>query len=141
MTLISKSSSSKKTALAIKTGVTKRLVKELIAYKKEFIKQTERIDALKADDPQDTHMIKKQVLNTTKFIHSSKLMSIYLLLYLKIEVLDETRDIIPDCAQRLANSIADLEKLILEQNDNVLEIEDANNVIKEASMQLEIHHE
>ncbi|KAI8905597.1 tubulin binding cofactor A [Gorgonomyces haynaldii] len=66
--------------LKIKTGVVKRIAKELGAYLQEEQKQQERIQKLR-DQQADEADIKKQ-----------------------IEVLQETIDILPDCKQRLQKS-------------------------------------
>ena len=56
--------------LKIKTGILKRLDKELISYKKEYQTQTNRIQKL-VDNKADEHDIRKQV-NSLKFqLHSN----------------------------------------------------------------------
>lgn len=72
--------------IRIKTGVVNRLAKELKAYRHEFENQQGRIRKMEQAMPEfDEHDIRKQ-----------------------IEVLDETRMMIPDTQSRLRNSIEDL---------------------------------
>uniref|UniRef100_A0A3Q3FJA9 Tubulin-specific chaperone A n=1 Tax=Kryptolebias marmoratus TaxID=37003 RepID=A0A3Q3FJA9_KRYMA len=70
--------------IKIKTGIVKRLAKEEVAYKTEAKQQEEKIERLKAEGGDD-YVIKKQM-----------------------EVLQESRMMIPDCRRRLAIAHADL---------------------------------
>ncbi|KAK2827487.1 hypothetical protein Q7C36_018413 [Tachysurus vachellii] len=74
--------------IKIKAGVVKRLAKEEVLYIKEAKEQEERIERLKAE-AKDEYLIKKQV-----------------------EVLQESRMMIPDCHRRLAMAHADLQQLL-----------------------------
>uniref|UniRef100_A0A8C1D8E8 Tubulin-specific chaperone A n=1 Tax=Cyprinus carpio carpio TaxID=630221 RepID=A0A8C1D8E8_CYPCA len=73
--------------IKIKTGVVKRLAKEEVLYIKEAKQQEEKIERLKAEAG-DEYLIKKQM-----------------------EVLQESRMMIPDCHRRLAIAHADLQQL------------------------------
>ncbi|KAF5899736.1 tubulin-specific chaperone A, partial [Clarias magur] len=74
--------------IKIKTGVVKRLAKEEVLYIKEAKQQEERIERLKAEAG-DEYVIKKQM-----------------------EVLQESRMMIPDCHRRLAMAHADLQQML-----------------------------
>ncbi|KAI9140831.1 putative cofactor A [Paraphysoderma sedebokerense] len=74
--------------LKIKTGVVKRLFKELKSYDVEKDKQQARIDKL-VHEHADEHDIRKQK-----------------------EVLDETLQMIPDCKKRLEASYEELSSLM-----------------------------
>ncbi|GAA6105279.1 tubulin-specific chaperone A [Tachysurus ichikawai] len=74
--------------IKIKAGVVKRLAKEEVLYIKEAKEQEERVERLKAE-AKDEYLIKKQV-----------------------EVLQESRMMIPDCHRRLAMAHADLQQLL-----------------------------
>ena len=74
--------------LKIKTGVVKRVGKELSSYEKELVKQQERIDKLIASGADDAD-IRKQT-----------------------EVLQETKDMFPDCYRRLETSQNELVELL-----------------------------
>uniref|UniRef100_A0A2K6W7A9 Tubulin-specific chaperone A n=1 Tax=Onchocerca volvulus TaxID=6282 RepID=A0A2K6W7A9_ONCVO len=75
--------------IAIKTGVVKRLVKELCYYEKEEEKLMNKLQTMQAGGDVDEHILKKQV-----------------------ELLQETKQMIPECARRLMNSIENLKKVI-----------------------------
>ncbi|KAM3717890.1 Tubulin-specific chaperone [Dirofilaria immitis] len=75
--------------IAIKTGVVKRLIKELCYYEKEEEKLMNKLQTMQASDNADEHIVKKQ-----------------------IELLQETKQMIPECARRLMNSIENLKKAI-----------------------------
>ncbi|KAL6470823.1 hypothetical protein MHYP_G00219420 [Metynnis hypsauchen] len=85
--------------IKIKTGVVKRLAKEEVLYIKEAKQQEERIERLKAEAG-DEYLIKKQM-----------------------EVLQESRMMIPDCHRRLATAHADLQQL-LETEEDLAETEE-----------------
>uniref|UniRef100_A0A0R3RRQ8 Tubulin-specific chaperone A n=1 Tax=Elaeophora elaphi TaxID=1147741 RepID=A0A0R3RRQ8_9BILA len=74
--------------ISIKTGVVKRLVKELCYYEKEEEKLTIKLQAMQADGGADEHIIKKQM-----------------------ELIQETKQMIPECARRLVNSVESLKKV------------------------------
>ncbi|MCP9262750.1 Tubulin-specific chaperone A [Dirofilaria immitis] len=76
--------------IAIKTGVVKRLIKELCYYEKEEEKLMNKLQTMQASDNADEHIVKKQ-----------------------IELLQETKQMIPECARRLMNSIENLKRLEL----------------------------
>lgn len=79
--------------IKIKTGIVKRLAKEEIAYKTEAKQQEEKIERLKAEGG-DHYVIKKQM-----------------------EVLQESKMMIPDCHRRLATAHADLLQLLETEED------------------------
>jgi len=75
-----------KRSLKIKTGTLGRLGKEVVGYKKELLEQEQRIEKMRAES-KDEYDIKKQQ-----------------------EVLQETRDIIPDSVRRLESARNDLKE-------------------------------
>uniref|UniRef100_A0A3Q3L965 Tubulin-specific chaperone A n=1 Tax=Mastacembelus armatus TaxID=205130 RepID=A0A3Q3L965_9TELE len=75
--------------IKIKTGIVKRLAKEKIAYITEAKQQEEKIERLKAEAGDD-YVIKKQM-----------------------EVLQESRMMIPDCHRRLTVAYGDLQQLLV----------------------------
>ncbi|XP_069483526.1 tubulin-specific chaperone A [Ambystoma mexicanum] len=79
--------------IKIKTGVMKRLVKEKSMYEKEAKQQEEKVEKLKAEGG-DEYVIKKQM-----------------------EVLQESRMMIPDCQRRLEAAHADLTQLLESEKD------------------------
>uniref|UniRef100_UPI0037E73983 tubulin-specific chaperone A n=1 Tax=Semicossyphus pulcher TaxID=241346 RepID=UPI0037E73983 len=79
--------------IKIKTGIVKRLAKEEISYKTEAKQQEEKVERLKAEEGDD-YVIKKQM-----------------------EVLQESRMMIPDCHRRLAIAHADLLQLLETEED------------------------
>ncbi|TMS08279.1 tubulin-specific chaperone A [Larimichthys crocea] len=79
--------------IKIKTGIVKRLAKEEISYKTEAKQQEEKVERLKAEAG-DEYVIKKQM-----------------------EVLQESRMMIPDCHRRLAIAHADLLQLLETEED------------------------
>ncbi|KAM6902421.1 tubulin-specific chaperone A [Xenentodon cancila] len=85
--------------IKIKTGIVKRLAKEEISYITEAKCQEEKIERLKAESGDD-YVIKKQM-----------------------EVLQESRMMIPDCHRRLAVAHADLLQL-LETEEDLAEAEE-----------------
>ncbi|KAG9266008.1 tubulin-specific chaperone A [Astyanax mexicanus] len=85
--------------IKIKTGVVKRLAKEEVLYMKEAKQQEEKIEQLKAEAG-DEYLIKKQM-----------------------EVLQESRMMIPDCHRRLSIAHADLQQL-LETEEDLAETEE-----------------
>ncbi|XP_067057316.1 tubulin-specific chaperone A-like isoform X1 [Acropora muricata] len=82
------SASDPKRQLHIKTGVLKRLSKEKVMYEKEVVDQSAKIDKMKAEN-KDEHDIKKQ-----------------------IEVLEESKIMIPDCKRRIKSAYNDLQTLV-----------------------------
>ncbi|GCB72113.1 hypothetical protein scyTo_0009031, partial [Scyliorhinus torazame] len=74
--------------IKIKTGVVKRLAKEKLMYEKEAKQQEEKVEKMKVDG-NDQYVVKKQ-----------------------IEVLQESRMMIPDCQRRLATAHSDLAQLL-----------------------------
>ncbi|XP_054253879.1 tubulin-specific chaperone A [Indicator indicator] len=85
--------------IKIKTGVVRRLAKEKCMYEKEAKQQEEKIEKMKAEACDD-YGIKKQ-----------------------IEILQESRMMIPDCQRRLEVARADLTQ-ILENEKELEETED-----------------
>ncbi|XP_005505998.2 tubulin-specific chaperone A isoform X1 [Columba livia] len=94
--------------IKIKTGVVRRLAKEKVMYEKEAKQQEEKIEKMKAEACDD-YGIKKQ-----------------------IEILQESRMMIPDCQRRLEIAHADLSQLL----ENEKELEEAEEY-KEARSILE----
>uniref|UniRef100_A0A1A8NQP3 Tubulin-specific chaperone A n=1 Tax=Nothobranchius rachovii TaxID=451742 RepID=A0A1A8NQP3_9TELE len=86
--------------IKIKTGVVKRLAKEEFLYMDEAKKQEEKVERLKAEAG-DEYVIKKQM-----------------------EVLQESRMMIPDCHRRLAVAHADLLQLLEEMEKDLGESEE-----------------
>ncbi|XP_007974286.3 tubulin-specific chaperone A isoform X1 [Chlorocebus sabaeus] len=74
--------------IKIKTGVVKRLVKEKVMYEKEAKQQEEKIEKMRAEDGEN-YDIKKQV-----------------------EILQESRMMIPDCQRRLEAAYLDLQQIL-----------------------------
>ncbi|XP_067838248.1 tubulin-specific chaperone A [Heptranchias perlo] len=74
--------------IKIKTGVVKRLAKEKLMYEKEAKQQEEKVEKMKVDG-NDQYVVKKQM-----------------------EVLQESRMMIPDCQRRLATAHSDLTQLL-----------------------------
>ncbi|KAM9307452.1 tubulin-specific chaperone A [Pholidichthys leucotaenia] len=79
--------------IKIKMGVVKRLAKEEISYKTEAQQQERKIECLKAEAA-DEYLIKKQM-----------------------EVLQESRMMIPDCQRRLAAAHTELLHLLEAEED------------------------
>ncbi|XP_030292632.1 tubulin-specific chaperone A [Sparus aurata] len=79
--------------IKIKTGIVKRLAKEEISYKTEAKQQEEKVARMKAEAG-DEYVLKKQ-----------------------IEVLQESKMMIPDCHRRLAIAHADLLQLLEAEED------------------------
>uniref|UniRef100_A0A8W8I9Z6 Tubulin-specific chaperone A n=1 Tax=Magallana gigas TaxID=29159 RepID=A0A8W8I9Z6_MAGGI len=79
--------------IKIKTGVVKRLTKEKVSYEKEAVKIEEKVEQMKADK-KDEYEIKKM-----------------------IEVLQESKMMIPDTLKRLNNAYADLDTLLTKEED------------------------
>ncbi|KAJ3209522.1 hypothetical protein HDU67_006150 [Dinochytrium kinnereticum] len=76
--------------LKIKTGVAKRLGKELQSYRAEAVKQQQRIDTLIAGGG-DEYDVRKQR-----------------------EVLDETHQMLPDTQRRLTSAVQELDGIVTE---------------------------
>ncbi|XP_060699563.1 tubulin-specific chaperone A [Hemiscyllium ocellatum] len=74
--------------IKIKIGVVKRLAKEKLMYEKEVKQQEEKVEKMKVDG-NDQYMVKKQM-----------------------EVLQESRMMIPDCQRRLETAYSDLAQLL-----------------------------
>ncbi|XP_020777418.1 tubulin-specific chaperone A isoform X4 [Boleophthalmus pectinirostris] len=93
--------------IKIKTGIVKRLAKEEIAYINEAKQQEEKVERLKAEAGDD-YVIKKQM-----------------------EVLQESRMMIPDCHRRLAIAHADLSQLLETEEDlaEAEEYKEARNIL------------
>ncbi|KAK5599736.1 hypothetical protein CRENBAI_016413 [Crenichthys baileyi] len=87
--------------IKIKTGIVKRLAKEEISYINEARQQEQKVERLK-EEGEDEFVIKKQM-----------------------EVLQESRMMIPDCRRRLAIAHADLLQL-LETEEELAESEEYN---------------
>jgi len=102
--------------LKIKTGVVKRLGKEVIYYQKEYEQQQARIDKL-VEQNADIHDINKQK-----------------------EVLEETNMMIPDTKRRLEvayKELTDLVELMLKENPDIKdtkEMTDAQAVLKDVQI-------
>nr|XP_046231451.1 tubulin-specific chaperone A [Scatophagus argus] len=79
--------------IKIKTGIVKRLAKEENMYKTEAKQQEEKVERLKAEAG-DEYVIKKQM-----------------------EVLQESKMMIPDCHHRLVKAHADLLQLLETEED------------------------
>uniref|UniRef100_A0A2K5XMX1 Tubulin-specific chaperone A n=1 Tax=Mandrillus leucophaeus TaxID=9568 RepID=A0A2K5XMX1_MANLE len=78
--------------IKIKTGVVKRLVKEKVMYEKEAKQQEEKIEKMRAEDGEN-YDIKKQV-----------------------EILQESRMMIPDCQRRLEAAYLDLQQILVSKD-------------------------
>ncbi|XP_058474119.1 tubulin-specific chaperone A [Solea solea] len=85
--------------ITIKTGVVKRLAKEKASYIVEAKEIAEKVECMKADAA-DEYVIKKQ-----------------------IEVLQESRMMIPDCHHRLAKAHAALDQLLEETEEDLAELD------------------
>lgn len=99
--------------IKIKTGIVKRLVKEEMSYKTEARQQEEKIERLKAEAG-DLYVIKKQM-----------------------EVLQESRMMIPDSHRRLTIAHADLLQL-LETEEDLAESEEykeARNILDSVKLE------
>uniref|UniRef100_A0A0N5AEJ2 Tubulin-specific chaperone A n=1 Tax=Syphacia muris TaxID=451379 RepID=A0A0N5AEJ2_9BILA len=83
--------------VTIKTGVLKRLLKELAYYKVEADKEQVQLDKMKGDPNADEYMVKKHA-----------------------EVLQETRNVIPYSTQAVKKAVDDLTKVV-ESNRAILE--------------------
>ncbi|XP_075447187.1 tubulin-specific chaperone A [Ascaphus truei] len=79
--------------IKIKTGVVKRLAKEKLMYEIEAKQQENKVEKMKSDGG-DEYVIKKQ-----------------------IEVLQESRMMIPDCHRRLEAAHTDLTQLLENEPD------------------------
>ncbi|KAM4719762.1 tubulin-specific chaperone A [Anableps anableps] len=99
--------------IKIKTGIVKRLAKEELSYINEAKQQEEKVERLKAEGG-DEFLIKKQM-----------------------EVLQESRMMVPDCRRRLAVAHADLLQL-LETEEDLAESEEykeARNVLDSVKLE------
>ncbi|XP_071757842.1 tubulin-specific chaperone A [Centroberyx gerrardi] len=99
--------------IKIKTGIVKRLAKEKIAYITEAKQQEEKIERLKAEAG-DEYVIKKQM-----------------------EVLQESRMMIPDCHRRLAIAHADLVQILETEEDlaESQEYKEARNILDSVKLE------
>uniref|UniRef100_A0A3Q3GPG0 Tubulin-specific chaperone A n=1 Tax=Labrus bergylta TaxID=56723 RepID=A0A3Q3GPG0_9LABR len=90
-----------------------RLAKEEISYKKEAKQQEERVERMRAQDGED-YNIKKQ-----------------------LEVLQESRMMIPDCHRRLAVAHADLMQLLETEEDlsEAEEYKEARNILDSVKLE------
>ncbi|KAM4879467.1 tubulin-specific chaperone A isoform 3-T3 [Sylvia borin] len=120
--------------IKIKTGVVRRLAKEKIMYEKEAKQQEEKIEKMKAEACDD-YGIKKQLMlyiETCERGRSKVSAPCFLSLGLQIEILQESRMMIPDCQRRLEVAHAELTQLL----ENEKELEEAEEY-KEARSILE----
>ncbi|XP_053303953.1 tubulin-specific chaperone A [Spea bombifrons] len=99
--------------IKIKTGVVKRLAKEKVMYQKEAIQQEEKIEKMKSEGG-DEYVIKKQ-----------------------IEVLQESRMMVPDCHRRLEAAHTDLTQLLENEKDleEAEEYKDARSVLESVKLE------
>uniref|UniRef100_A0A914XCE2 Tubulin-specific chaperone A n=1 Tax=Plectus sambesii TaxID=2011161 RepID=A0A914XCE2_9BILA len=86
--------------LKIKTGVVKRLVKERESYEKEAEQHATKVEKMKAEGG-DEYVIRKAV-----------------------EVLQETRQMVPDCTRRLQQAVDDLSRLTESSEKDLAETEE-----------------
>ncbi|XP_005992692.1 tubulin-specific chaperone A [Latimeria chalumnae] len=99
--------------IKIKTGVVKRLAKEKIMYEKEAKQQEEKIERMKAEGG-DEYVIKKQ-----------------------IEILQESRMMIPDCQRRLAAAHGDLTQTLENEKDleELQEFKEAQSMLNSVTLE------
>ncbi|KAL7376881.1 hypothetical protein ABVT39_017620 [Epinephelus coioides] len=99
--------------IKIKTGIVKRLAKEEIAYKTEAKQQEEKVERLKTEGADD-YLIKKQM-----------------------EVLQESKMMIPDCRRRLTIAHGDLLQLLEAEEDlgESEEYKEARNVLDSVKLE------
>jgi len=100
--------------LKIKSGIVKRLAKEVTAYEKETVQEQERLQKMK-DKDEDEYNIRQQE-----------------------KVLQESQMMIPDCRKRLQTAYDEL-KEILESEKDLEESEDfqtASTILQGAVPQL-----
>ncbi|XP_034565233.1 tubulin-specific chaperone A [Notolabrus celidotus] len=99
--------------IRIKTGIVKRLAKEKISYKTEAKQQEAKVERLKTEG-EDEYVIKKQM-----------------------EVLQESRMMIPDCQRRLAIAHADLLQLLETEEDlnESEEFKEARNILDSVKLE------
>ncbi|KAM3600618.1 uncharacterized protein V6R79_026101 [Siganus canaliculatus] len=99
--------------IKIKTGIVKRLAKEENSYKVEAKQQEEKVERLKAEAG-DEYVIKKQM-----------------------EVLQESRMMIPDCHRRLTLAHGDLLQLLETEADlgESEEYQEARNVLDSVKLE------
>ncbi|KHN76826.1 Tubulin-specific chaperone A [Toxocara canis] len=82
--------------LSIKTGIVKRLVKELAYYKVEVEKETAKLESMKAKPDADEHLVRKQG-----------------------ELLQESRSMIPDTTRRMQQALLELKKMGISEVDDL----------------------
>ncbi|XP_053195383.1 tubulin-specific chaperone A [Scomber japonicus] len=99
--------------IKIKTGIVKRLAKEETAYINEAKQQEQKIERLKSE-AEDDYVIKKQM-----------------------EVLQESRMMIPDCRRRLTIAHADLVQLLETEEDlaEAEEYKEARNILDSVKLE------
>ncbi|XP_017751013.1 PREDICTED: tubulin-specific chaperone A [Rhinopithecus bieti] len=98
--------------IKIKTGVVKRIVEEKQAFEKEAKQQEEKIEKMRAEDGEN-YDIKKQV-----------------------EILQESRMMIPDCQRRLEAAYLDLQQILVSKDFCVIYLEETEEY-KEARLVLD----
>jgi tubulin-specific chaperone A len=98
--------------IKIKSGVVKRLAKEKVSYEKEAEKMQEKLEKMKADDPED-YAIRKQT-----------------------ELLEESRSMVPDCQRRLVAAYDELLKYMDNEKDlrDTAEYQAAQVILDEAKI-------
>uniref|UniRef100_A0A2K5JW75 Tubulin-specific chaperone A n=1 Tax=Colobus angolensis palliatus TaxID=336983 RepID=A0A2K5JW75_COLAP len=97
--------------IKIKTGVVKRLVKEKVMYEKEAKQQEEKIEKMRAEDGEN-YDIKKQaglqlLASSVPPTPASQSPGI-----ICVEILQESRMMIPDCQRRLEAAYLDLQQIL-----------------------------
>ncbi|XP_053557353.1 tubulin-specific chaperone A [Bombina bombina] len=99
--------------MKIKTGVVKRLAKEKSMYEKESKQQEEKVERMKSEGG-DEYVIKKQM-----------------------EVLQESRMMIPDCQRRLEAAYTDLTQLLENEKDleEAEEYKDARSMLESVKLE------
>ncbi|XP_025243711.1 tubulin-specific chaperone A isoform X1 [Theropithecus gelada] len=97
--------------IKIKTGVVKRLVKEKVMYEKEAKQQEEKIEKMRAEDGEN-YDIKKQA--GLQFLASSDPPTLASQSpgIICVEILQESRMMIPDCQRRLEAAYLDLQQIL-----------------------------
>ncbi|CAH3109574.1 unnamed protein product [Porites lobata] len=103
-----------KRQLKIKTGVLKRSSKEKVMYEKEVVDQTAKVEKMK-EEKKDEHDIKKQ-----------------------IEVLEESKVMIPDCKRRIKTAYLDLQELVTKTENDLGDTEEyktAKQLLEETKLE------
>ena len=107
--------------LKIKTGVAKRLLKELASYKKEVEKDEAKVASMRelGADPHDLKQQVRTLLCVTGFQHGyTSTNDADLHPHAQEAVLAESRMMVPDCQKRLENAFYDLESLVVSTSLN-----------------------